>query len=149
MTWDNEQYIKLLLLRPETGRDRWLIALRATADYYGWTEQFPRWTPKPVLVTDRYSYSMMPNTRAEMFCESGRRHRICRSASKHGMPRGMTNQFKVSKNCSIVDLAELGALTKVDWHWMSAPNGDRLSRADWLSIHEVGPRRSGGGLVSA
>ena len=148
MTWDNEQYIKLLLLRPEKGADRWLIALRATADHYGWTEKFPRWRPKTVFEQGGYSFVRMPNTRAEMFCERGRRHRICRAASKHGTPRGMTNQFKVSKNCSLLDLAELGALTKVDWHWMTAPNGERLDRAYWLSIHEVGPRRRGGGLVS-
>ena len=149
MTWDNEQYIKLLIWRPEKAADRWLIALRATADYYGWSEKFPIWTPKPVLVTDRYTYATMPNTRAEMFCENGRRHRICRADSKHGMPRGMTNQFKVSKSCTMVDMAEIAALTKVDWNWMTAPSGERLSRAHWLSIHEVGPRSSGGGLVSA
>ena len=149
MTWDNSKYIKLLIERREGRSDKWLIALRTTADYYGWTEQFPRWSPKPAVTDGKYTYFHMPSTRSEMFCESGRRHRICRSPSKQGNPRGMTNQFKVSKSCTMFDLAEVAALTKVDWHWMSAPNGDRLSRADWLAIHEAGPRRSGGGLVSA
>jgi hypothetical protein len=35
MSWVDRDYIKLLLGRPTKGKDRWLIALRTTADYYG------------------------------------------------------------------------------------------------------------------
>ena len=149
MTWDNSKYVKLLLDRPEKGPDRWLIALRTTADYYGWTEKFPRWTLKTVVDSDGYEWAYAPGRNAEMFCESGRRVVISRSPSRHAHPRGMTNQFKVSASCRLLDLAEVGALTKVDWHWMTAPNGERLSREHWLSLHEAGTRRRGGGLVSA
>ena len=149
MTWDNAQYVKLLLNRRENGRDTWLIALRSTADYYGWTEKFPVWRPKPIGVQGGYTMVRMPNTGSEMFCSKGLHLRICRSPSTHGQPRSATNRFKVSTNATLFDIAEVAALTQVDWHWMSAPNGDRLSREHWLSIHEAGPRRSGGGLVSA
>ena len=146
MTWDGSQYVKLLIERPEKGPDRWLIALRATADYYGWTEKFPRWTPKIAYVSGGSAWYMDPGRRGEMFCESGRRHRICRSPSRAGMPRGMTNQFKVSASCRLFDLAEVAALTKVDWYWMSAPNGERLSREHWLSLYEAGPRKGRGAV---
>ena len=146
MTWDGSQYVKLLIWRPDKGPDRWLIALRTTADYYGWTEQFPRWTPKIVSGSGKYAWCMDPGRRGEMFCESGRKQVICRAASRHGNPARMTNQFKVSASCRLFDLAEVAALTNVDWHWMSAPNGERLSREHWLSLYEAGPRRGRGAV---
>ena len=123
--------------------------MRSTADYYGWSEKFPRWTIKPTFEKGGYTFGNMPNSSSEMFCSKGLHLRICRSPSTQGQPRGATNRFKVSTNATLFDIAEVGALTQVDWNWMTAPNGDRLSRAHWLSIHEKGPRRSGDELVSA
>ena len=149
MTWDNSRYVKLLLHRPEKGLDRWLIALRATADYYGWTEEFKVWSPKPVEVIGGLTFFRDPGRLGEMFCEPGRRHRICRSPSRGGNPRGMTNQFKVSNSCTITDLAELANFTKRDWYWMSGPTGERISRIHWSSLYQAGTQSRRGGLVSA
>ena len=147
MTWDNRKYLKLLLSRPEIGADRWLIALRTTADYYGWTNYFEPWSPKTVQTTGGYSFSRDPGRRGEMFCESGVRLRICRSPQRQGNPAGSTNAFKVSKSCTLFDISEIAYLTQVDWNWMTGPRGERISRDRWLAIHEAG-LRTGRGAVS-
>ena len=147
MTWDNSKYLKLLLYRPPTGPDRWLIALRTTADYYGWTKHFEPWSPKTIQASGGYSFSRDPGRRGEMFCEGGVQLRICRSTQRQGFPAGATNSFKVSKSCTLFDIAELAYLTEVEWHWMSNPGRQRISRNRWLAIHEAGLRK-GRGAVS-
>ena len=148
MSYRAEDYIKLLIWRPDKGSDRWVRALRSTADYYGWTQKFEPWSPKPQGTSGGYTLCLDPGRKGEMFCEPGLRHRICRSPLRAGMPRGRTNQFKVSESCGLLDLAEIAALTQVDWHWMSGPTGDRKTRAQWLAIHEAGTPYRRGGLVS-
>ena len=149
MTWDGSKYVKLLIWRPDQGPDRWLIALRTTADYYGWTQEFEEWSPKPAFVENGITFVRDPGRRGEMFCEGGRRHRICRSPNKGGQPAGLTNQFKVSNACTLLDLAELANFTQQDWYWMSGPTGERISRIRWASIYATGTHRRRGGLVSA
>ena len=148
MSWVDSDYIKLLLLRPTKGPDRWLIALRATADYYGWTEHFEVWSPKPIGTSGGYTLCADPGRKGKMYCEGGRRHRISRDPSRRGHTPGLCNQFKVSRSCTMFDMAELASLTDVDWYWMSTPTGERLSRERWLAIHEAGTRKQGRGLVS-
>ena len=147
MTWDNSKYIKLLISR-ETRQDVYLIALRTTANYYGWSEQFEVWSPKPVLVENGRTWFMDPGRKGEMFCEAGRIHRICRSPSKRGHPAGLTNKFKVSRNARLLDLAEIAHLVQVDWHWMTGPSGERISRERWAEIHAANTSKRRGGLVS-
>ena len=148
MTWDNSKYVKLLIWRPDSGPDRWLMALRTTADHYGWTDNFEPWSPKSIGTSGGYTLCASPSRRGEMFCESGVRLRICRSPKTAGNPAGFTNAFKVSASCTLFDLSEIAALTTVDWHWMSCPFGERKSREAWLAIHEAGTQRQGRGLVS-
>ena len=148
MTWDNSKYVKLLIGRPESGRDRWLIALRSTADYYGWTDHFEPWCPEPVGTDGKYTFFVDPGRKGEMFCESGMRLRISRSPKTSGYPAGFTNSFKVSRSCTLFDISEIAYLTQVDWHWMEGPFGERISRERWLAIHEAGTRKQKGGLVS-
>ena len=148
MSWVDSDYIKLLLLRPTKGPDRWLIALRATADYYGWTEHFEVWSPKPIGTSGGYTLCADPGRKGKMYCEGGRRHRISRDPSRRGHTPGLCNQFKVSRSCTMFDMAELATLTDVNWYWMSTPTGERLSRERWLAIHKAGTRKDGAGLVS-
>ena len=149
MTWDNAKYVKLLLHREADTQDKWLIALRTTADYYGWTEQFPIWTLKPVRTEGTRVIGYDPGRRGEMFCEGGRRHKVCRDPSRNGTPAGKTNRFKLSANCGLVDIAEVAHFTQGEWYWMTAPNGERISRERWEEIYQVGISRKRGGLVSA
>ena len=148
MTWDNSKYVKLKIgVQPKVG-SKYLIALRSTADYYGWSKEFEPWSPKVVEVRGNYTFVKDPGRRGEMFCEAGRRHRICRSPKTAGMPAGFTNQFKVSANCGLSDLAELAHFTTVDWHWLDSPFGERISRERWESLYQADTSRAKGGLVS-
>ena len=149
MTWDNAQYVKLLLQREAGTQDKWLIALRTTADYYGWTEQFPAWSPEAVVVENGRRFFYDPGRRGEMFCEGGRRHKVCRSPSRNGTPAGKTNRFKLSANCGLVDIAEVAHFTQSDWYWMTAPNGERIRRERWELIYQESNPQQRGGLVSA
>lgn len=95
MTWDPNAYVKLLLRREEGKRDKWLIALRTTADYYGWTQEFPIWRPKTVVQGPTYTFVSDPGRKGRMFWEGGRQHRICRSPKKAGFPRGLDEPVQV------------------------------------------------------
>ena len=136
MTWDNSKYIKLLLQRVSGSQDKWLMALRTTADYYGWTQEFPAWSPEVVDVRNGLEFFVDPGRRGEMFCETGLRVRISRSESTGGWPAGQTNQFKVSRNCGLRDLAEVAHFTQGDWHWMTSPYGERIKRARWEAMFQ-------------
>ena len=138
MTWDNSKYVKLLLRRAEGKQDKWLIALRTTADHYGWTEQFPTWRLRPAPGEPPDSRWVIRPGRGEMFCERGRRHRVCRDASTNGYPAGKTNAFKVSRNCGLFDLSEIAHFTQGDWHWMEGPTGERVRRDRWESMYAAG-----------
>ena len=148
MTWDNAKYIKLLVSRSDKARDVYLIALRTTANYYGWSEQFEPWSPEPAYRENGKEFFYDSGRRGEMFCERGNIHRICRSPSRRGNPAGFTNKFKVSRNATLFDLSEVAYLTKGDWHWMSGPEGIRRTRDEWLAIHTAGISRKERGLVS-
>ena len=125
-------YIKLLILRPITGPDRYLSALRATADYYGWTKEFEEWTFQPEVEQGGRRFGRDPGRKGHPQCSSGYRVRICRSPVMNGLPAGFTNAFKVTSNVGLFDLAELAHFTDVDWEWMTDPTGCRISRAQWL-----------------
>ena len=137
MSWSDKDYIKLLIERPETGPDKWLIALRTTADYYGWSEKFPEWSPKVHSTDGKYEFVASPTRRGRMYCESGRKHRISRDPSRRGHTPGLCNQFKVSNSCGIKDLAEVAALTDGEWFWMSSPRGERISREKWAEFWQA------------
>ena len=148
MTWDNSKYIKLLLERREGRSDKWLIALRTTADYYGWTEKFPTWTLRPAPGQGPEGRFAMHPGRGEMFCERGVKCRVCRSVSRNANPPGKTNQFKVSRTCGVFDMAEIAYFTQSDWHWMSGPDCRRRTRDEWLAIYDAQTHKRRGGLVS-
>ena len=149
MSWVDSDYVKLELFRPEGKDSRWLIALRTTADYYGWTDHFPLWSPPSWTGPDGRTLMFDPGRRGKRYKAGGRRLRICRSESRQGWPRGMTNAFKVSRSCTLFELAELGHHTSIDWQWMESFNGQRLSRGHWEDLYYRGFEKRRGGLVSA
>ena len=149
MSWSDKDYVKLLIWRPPSGPDRWLIALRTTADYYGWTQQFEPWSPKVAYSQGGYDFVASQSKRGRMYCESGIQLRISRHPSRQGHTPGMVNAFKVSASCTMFDLSEIAHLTQVDWYWMSSPRGGRLSREEWRRLFEAGTQAREGGLVLA
>ena len=142
-------YVKLRLGTQESRQPKYLIALRATADYYGWSEEFEPWFPKTEETLAGRQFVRDPGRRGGLQFAGGRRHRICRSPVTAGYPKGLTNQFRVSSRVCMLDLAELAHFTKGEWHWMSSPFGERISRERWEAMWQAGTSRAEGGLVSA
>ena len=124
-------YVTLKLGETKSGNAKTLHALRATADYYGWTEEFEEWVAKPVESSGKYVLLRGPGRRGHPQCSGGRRMRISRSPSRAGQAAGLVNAFKVSSNTGLFDLAELAHFTKIDWNWMTDVSYQRVSREDW------------------
>ena len=144
-----DRFVQLQIGLSETKRSKWVIALRTTADYYGWTEEFPRWRPQGAVTVGGRTYIQDPGRRGNLALMGGTRLRICRSPKTAGMPAGFTNAFRVSTSCSVLDLAELAHFTQVDWYWMEGPSGERISRERWEAIWQSSNSSAEGGLVSA
>ena len=124
-------YLKLLLARTEGRKDQWLIALKATADFYGWTAAYPIWSPRVLYSVDGREVCSDPGRRGQLYRQRGRLHRICRADSRQGNPAGKTNQFKLSNSCTLATMAELAHHTQGDWRWMTGPNFKPVLRDDW------------------
>lgn len=124
-------YITLKIGETKGGQAKLLHALRATSDYYGWTEEFPVWVGKRVDNDSGYQFVRDPGRRGHPQCMGGTRLRISRSPDKSRYARGLTNAFKVSANTGLLDLAELAHFTKVDWYWMESLCGQRIDRERW------------------
>ena len=149
MTWDPQKYVKLLLEREIGQKDKYLIALRTTADYYGWSQAFPIWTPKVVETRDGIQLCRDPGRRGTLLGEAGTRLRVSRSKSTAGHPRGEVNAFKVSNNCTLWDIAEVAHFTNGDWYWMTSPVGTRIRRENWEARYQSKEPQQRRGLVSA
>jgi hypothetical protein len=125
------EYITLKLGETKSGKPKTLHALRSTADYYGWTQAFPRWIGQEIPSEGSRRLFVDPGRRGHPQCSSGYRIRICRAHEMSGYPAGFTNSFKVTSNTGLFDLAELAHFTKGDWFWMSTKTGERIRRANW------------------
>ena len=144
----DEQFVKLLVKRDTGTQDKYLVAMRATADHYGWLEQFPIWTPKPLYTQGGREYFVMPSTRGETRCGGSQTIFISESPSKHSFAKGLVHRFQVSWNCGLFDLAEIGHFTQRNWHWMTDPPGQRIDRAHWETRYQTQTTRRARGLVS-
>ena len=124
-------YVTLKLGQTKSGKAKTLKALRSTADYYGWTDEFEEWIGETFVGPGGRILLRDVSRRGHPECSGGRRMRISRSPSRSGQAAGLVNAFKVSSNTGLFDLAELAHFTKVEWHWMTDVGYQRVSRADW------------------
>ena len=85
-----------------------LIALKTTADFYGWTEVFP--TLNDAKRVD-YPDGLM----------------------QQGFPVRLTNRFRVTNNAGVVDLATIAQATQIPFSWMTDKSNTRLCAEHWLS----------------
>lgn len=129
--------IKLKIGETSTGHGKWIDTYRATANHYGWTEEFEIWTPKQHFDGEGNATCRIGGRAAKRSRPGGRVHTICESPSKIGNPAGLTHQFRLSQNTTLLDIGELANLTKQDWHWLTAPNGERWSRCKWEAVYEA------------
>ena len=141
-------YIRLILRWPKGQACRSLYAMRATADYYGWTKEFEIWRPKTIETVNGMQFVHWPGREGRGVRTGGKQLRVSRAATAHSNPAGLTNKFKVSNSVGKFDLAELAHFTQGEWTWMEDLSGKRLSRDHWAHIYESVPPRRRAGLVS-
>ena len=110
-----------------------LMCLRATADCYGWSRVFPDFIEAQQF--ERPGYLVNPYLRKNYRGYRGHRLRICRhDTRKQGHPAGLTNCFRVSLNCSTLDMYAIAQAVGIDYGWMENKNGYRRSRNEWESL---------------
>ena len=127
-----EEFCELAIRRIQKGNWVRLIALKPTADFYGWTSVFP-----PILEAKRVDYPdglfPWPNT------PNLRRYKahplvISRSdTTKQGFPVRMTNRFRVTNNATTLDIAAIAHATQIPFSWMTNKSNERWDHEHWMS----------------
>lgn len=132
-----QEYCKLLIRRTKNDRPIYLTALKNTASFYGWLDNFEEYLPG-VSVDKMTGKSYLSNPcLANSRRNGGRQWIICRDNSRHGFPMGKTNKFRVTTLATLRDIAEIAYRTQVHWEWMRCPSGVSRSREQWLHIHQA------------
>lgn len=132
-----QEYCKLLIRRTNDDRPIYLTALKNTASFYGWLDNFETYIAgesRDELTGTRY---LKLPTLATSRRRGGRSWVICRDNSRHGFPMGKTNKFRVTTLATQRDIAEIAYRTEVDWEWMRCPSGVSRSREQWLHVRNA------------
>ena len=143
-----DPYVKLVLGEDSIKNRAYLICLRTTADFYGWSVGLPTWAPKELAVIGGRSIGHDPGRKGSLKLSPGKRLRISRSSSTAGNPAGLTNAFRISNQVGVRHLAQLAHVTEGDWSWMQGLYGERITRERWAEIYQKSISRVRGGLVS-
>ena len=131
-----ELWTRLAVRRLAKNRFVSLLVLKTTADFYGWSEFFPTVVEARELEAD--GSGLVFNR-----CANGRTRgrystlRISRSSDKQGNPRALTNQFRVSKNATMKDMAEIAKGVSQDFGWMEDKSCRRRTKVVLLSISDA------------
>ena len=127
--YKNSDFVRLGLRVRKGNRYVWMNCLKATADFYGWSEAFPTLLELKTQSTGSpFFYDM---GRRGWTSGGGQVVTICRSPSTQGFPRGKTNSFRVSRGASQRDLHLIAQSTQVDWEWMQTVKTGRRPRSWW------------------
>ena len=137
-------YSRYILRRTRAGNPITIRARTATADFYGWSNHFEKYTPD-VWTDPNTGTRYITNTRlGKESKQAGFSILISRSSSRSKGLATYCNYFRISGEATIADLATVAAKTDVDWNWMETPSGERRSREKWLSLHEAWTQGGGG-----
>lgn len=132
MSYLISEYVCLVLRTKHDGDQITLKVLRATADFYGWTEAFPEWQPR-VHPTATHRYIQVRGRGPWRPHIGGKRLTISRAATRMSKVPGMTNVFRISTDAANQDLRRLAMATKVEWGWMNNMRMRRVPREVWLA----------------
>ncbi len=127
-----EEFCELAIRRIQKGNWVRLIALKPTAEFYGWSTVFPN-----ILDAKRVDYpdGLFPWPSSP----SARNYKahplvISRSeSSKQGFPVRLTNRFRVTNNAGVMDIATIAQATQIPFSWLTDKNNNRLSQEHWMS----------------
>ena len=133
MAYRLTDFVELAIRRINKGNCVRLIALEATADFYGWSSVFPRlFEAKRVDYPDgRFPHPGRKNLR--MF--RAQPVVISRSeGNKQGFPVRLTNRFRVTNNVRDLDLFAIAQATQIPFGWMTNRHGKRVSQEKWMEF---------------
>ena len=127
--YKNDDFIRLGIRVRGEGRYIWMNCLKATAEFYGWSNAFPTLLE---LKTQTTGSSFQRDTGRRGWKNGGGQVvTICRNPSTHSFPRGQTNSFRVSRAATQKDLRLIAEAVEIDWAWMSTPKLGRMPRSWW------------------
>lgn len=131
----SDPYQVLTIRRQNGGRQIWIKGLRTTFAFFGWDQVYDEWEPNWHLGPNgtRFYYYGARTPRGNA---GGQRLRICRSMSKDGHPRGLTNCFRIHSKASNMDLAELAHFAGPQVAWMESKCGKRVEWEDWEAYYQ-------------
>jgi hypothetical protein len=124
-------YWRGIIRRTTGGNAIYIHALRSTADYYGWVDVFDARRPEVAIRGLPPGIAAVGGRRSSGRV-GGHRLVISRSPVRQGKEKGMVNEFRVAREATNRDIAEIAALTRVEWCWLTDKAGHRLDRDVWL-----------------
>ena len=128
-----EDFVHLAIRKDKSGRWVQMMCLKATADFYGWSQVFPRLVDAKIADSATNSIPWPGKLNAKTY--TGYRLRICRNKETlAGYPKGETNCFRVSRNVTNMDLYAIAQAVLVDYGWMNDKSYRRRKREDWLAV---------------
>lgn len=131
MGYSNEEFCELAIRRIGLGNWVRLIALKPTAEFYGWSTVFPDiWDAKRVDYPD----GLFPHP-GRKYLRRYRAHPLVISrcdTTKQGFPVRLTNRFRVTNNACVVDIAVIAQATQIPFSWLTDKKNNRLSQEHWL-----------------
>ena len=126
------EFLKLLI-EDRPGAAVSCVVPATTANYFGWDTAFPGFDATARTTADgRKSYGVFRRN-ADPRYPGGTRLRICRVASRSGMPAGQTHTFRMQGSFANRHLKTLAEVAGEKFEWMETKQLRRKSRADWLS----------------
>jgi hypothetical protein len=132
MVYKLDDFIELAIRRIAFANWVRLIALKTTADFYGWTEVFPSLNEAKRV---DYPDGLMPHPGRKNL-RRFRAHPLVISrheGSKHGYPVRLTNRFRVTNNAGVLDIANIAQSTQIPFSWLTDKRGTRLCAEHWLN----------------
>ena len=125
MGYREEQFVELAIRRLSKGRWIKLIALEATADFYGWSTVFPS-----ISDAERVDYPdgfrPMPRKRSLLRFKAQPMWIGRSKVNRQGFPVGLTNRFRVTNNVARKDIVAIAQATQIPFSWLTDMAGKRL-----------------------
>ena len=137
-----DEHVKRVVRELPCGHVSWVRAFRATHDFFGWSDQFQTQV--------QHSAKKHPMGLVQFTAKDSNRKgdgvgmMIWRVRDRHRPGPQGRHRFRVSRNFTLRDTAELAHFTKGDWHYMTSPTGEIRSREEWEALYAVIPEEARG-----
>lgn len=126
------EFLKLLI-EDRPGSAVSCVVPKATAQFFGWDTAFPEFDSVARTTADGSKSRGIFRLNSDPRYPGGTRLRICRVASKHGMPAGQTHSFRMQGSFANRHLKQLAQVAGEKFEWMDTRSKNRVPREIWLT----------------